>query len=289
LFSQDKSAASKFYDFSIVLSPNTDGLVDSRAEINIFWTPWIDTSASFTSESFSQALTSGNDSSNIITSTKRINLQPFRINQELLWNILGLRLDFLTFNLGIIGKGVWINSNEYGYKESTTTDYFYIEKSDLTYFKPLVVFSTGLRIYFITLEGYGEVTPIPVSEHSEGSYLNSITNAKENFTIDDIGFESNYGVKLSIYLGLIDIGFKFNILRHIGYSQKYFQGIFNTYPYESNDLNYSIFCQLGFLNFNGNTPYIGVSLSQHIFIPVKQYGLESFKNEKYSVDLGFQL
>jgi hypothetical protein len=217
-------------------------------------------------------------------------LTALEINDELLWNLVQFKLDFIDFNVGVIGKLVYQENHEYGYKESTPPSYFYIENSTVNYVKPLVSFGLGINLFFMDVRGYGEITPIAVSEHTEGDFLYSIDNIKKTFTTDDNGFDSTYGGKVSLDFNVITLGGGIEYFRHIGYSRKYSGTDFIDYVYELVDLSYSINVKLDFLKFTGSIPTIGVSIIENSFNPVQNIsGLAAYKKTRYRIDIGVGL
>lgn len=289
VFADSVDYENKFIKLNLSISPNTDGFLDGNASIELNWMPFLQSGILFISNGFTQAINEGNDDYTTISSTKTLVLNALKINDELLWNIIGINFDFIDFYIGIIGK--WVNTitKEYGYKESTPPAYFYIENSELNYIKPLFAFGLGIDILFINLNGYGEITPIPVTENTEGNFLYSIDSQKKNFSITDIGFDSRYGGNVILKLNIIDIGFNIDFYRHIGYSEKYFGGDFNRYVYETIDLSLSAYVALDFFKSIGTIPVIGFTYIQHSFNPSStQYGLVQFTNERYRIDIGFK-
>lgn len=284
-----------FVDIGINISPNSDGLLEGSGNISIGWFSWLRSYFGYSSSSFISTTTNQYQTSTIISDRKEIYLKPIELRASGIYHLVNVSFleRYVNPYIGFVVRGVNMFERENGvYNDGSTNFYFYQDKREISYIKPLINFGGNLNVGILSITFEGDITPISVSEAMRGDTITSTNNQRFTSQLQDEGFESRYygGIKLRYEkYGSLNLGVEY--FRHIGWSKKVLNVTVLKYAYELINWKYSLGVDLEFLRLLfENIPIIsiGVSYIDYNFNPYSKYNkvVSSVKNSRFSFDVG---
>jgi hypothetical protein len=286
----NSSMNNKLFSYGISIAPTSTGTLDGSAFGNISWNTWLQTELDFSLVNEQTIISNSNANSTDLNSTTSIELDVVRINQNLLWNILPFKIDWLKLHMSIIADYANINDKNYGI-DSTGTN-FYLNQTQTQYIKPLVSLGAGFVSNIFQFDATYEVSPLAINESISGSSIqNSATGpSTTNFSGNDLGLETHFLGDISIDLDKLGFYCKGKYSQHLGYNDNVVNGIPTPYAYETIETQIEGGIKLKFIKLSGIIPSIGIAYSTYAFTPngnLSGNQISSTTNH-WSLTLGFR-
>ncbi|MFA6506527.1 MAG: hypothetical protein WCT14_10530, partial [Treponemataceae bacterium] len=251
-FSQNTVSAQSQFTYNFMLSPDTAGTLNGRFDLGYAWTPWLSSGASAYTDNYSQTIDTASDVSTLTSTGRTVSVTPLRINQNLLWRLLGTELSFLEFSAGVVGVLDWTTQKQYGYDPSQASPLFYLDSTDKTSLRPIQSYTLGLQFGPIDLSGKFESTIIWANETVKSSRFSSdMASPPAATTITYYGGDTLIGGSLVLDLGIIKPIGNFQYFLHVmtdGTAKNTFKS--ETYTYGGSIV-------LSFIKVSGGSPVIG--------------------------------
>ena len=285
------SKRSGFASFDLSLAPTLTGSLDGHADLDLRWIDWLETRAEFGALNSQQSTSDAAGDSTRLTTTLSASVEVARVNQELLWRLLPIELDWLRLHAGAMARLVSIDEKRYGMSAGGAS--FYDVHSSTSYIKPLAVVGGGLDFGSFAAEADYEVSPWAVRERLSGTAIDSSgsTPTTTPFTGSDIGLESRIAGKARLDFGAVGVYGRGEYFRHIGYNRYVSGGVAKPYAYTTVDLLIGGGVKLGFLKISGASPYFGMTWVKRDFEPheAASGGQASSSSTHWRVDFGLGL
>jgi hypothetical protein len=271
----------EFFTFDFSLSPDAAGNLNGRVDLGLNWMPGLLTGFEAYIDNYSKTFDTSTDVSTLVSAERAVRFTAMRIDQDLLWLLLGTRLDFLEASAGIVGYGGWATQNQYGYDPSQPSPEFYLDSSDTLSLRLLQSYTLGFRLGPVSARGKFESTIIWGSENVTSSHFTSImAAAPEPTRIDYLGGDTLAGGEADLDLGFLKIVGGFEYFLHLITDGT----VANTFRSET--FTYSGSLILSVLKFLGGSPVIGASwVQREDFIVVSR---QTVSNGTLKFNIGFK-
>jgi hypothetical protein len=241
------------FSYSLSLSPSLDGTVNARIDLGMRWLPWLSSALMAQTDDSVVAREDSAGASTLITKAKSVSLTALKVDQELLWGILGTRLDFLEFSVGIVGAYDLIEQSGYGYPLPLPGDFF-LESSRTSRLRPLQSYALGLRLGPLSVNGFFQSTVYWSTETvTSSSFDSGMGSVPSPASIDYQGGDTYAGGELGFDMGFAALDAGFAYYRHVMTD--------GTVANTSMDQEYRISggVKLSFIEVGGGNPYLGMS------------------------------
>jgi hypothetical protein len=274
-------------DFAIEVSPNSTGTIDCSMTAFYAWNSWLQTGVEYSSSGFFETLEHDSDRASLTTNTMIATATILAINQELLWHILNFRFAPLKFSVGLAGRYAVIDSTESGYKDGVA-DSFYVESKELSYLRPLISASVGLKFSGVSLSGSGLFTPLVTYDATNGSIITSSNPSSAIYASSGVGFDGRYCGEIYLAIPFISPRLSCDYSIHTGVTQTNKSGDAQLIVSQRQDWVVSIDLELRFIKAGASFPHIGGSwvYTQDDVIDHPEL---SFANTRYRLNVGFSI
>jgi hypothetical protein len=281
LLAEEPSPENNFLTYDFSLSPDVSGNLNGRINLGLNWMPWLLTEIEAYTDDYSQNSNTDTDVSTLVSTDRAARLTALRINQDLLWLLIGTRLDFLQFSAGVIGVYDWTTQSQYGYDPSQPVPLFYLDTTDKTSLRFLHSYTLGVKLGPFSVTGGFESTIIWSNEGVISSHFTSgMAAAPQPTTTAFQGGDTLASGNASLDLGFLQVLAGFRYFLHImtdGTAANTFKS--ETYTYSGS-------IALSFLKLAGGSPVVGASwVQKRDFIVASR---ETVENGSFRIDIGFR-
>ena len=160
--------------YSLSFVPGLDGSINIRAGLDYRWLSWMSSGILFYTDNYVRTNDTAQDVSTLSSTGRTAMLTLIELNQDLVWQLLKFRLDWLDFSAALVGGYNYIAQEEYGYDPSSSPVLFYLNESTATILKPLQRYRLGLDFGFLKIAGLFQSTLYWTNEDVTTNHYTSI-------------------------------------------------------------------------------------------------------------------
>jgi hypothetical protein len=255
MFADIPVSAKSQFTYNFILAPDMSGNLNGRIDLGYSWNPWLFSGAAGYTDNYVQSFNTSTDISSLNSSSRAASLTALKVNQDLLWLLVGKELDFLSFSAGLVGIYDVTSQKQYGYDPTTLpSPVFYLDSTEKTSLRPIQSYTLGLNFGPLALGGKFESTIVWAREKVTSShFLSSMASPPTATTISYNGGDTLAGGSLSLDLKAIRLIGSFEYFLHVMTDGT------TAHTFKSDTYTYGASAVLTFMKLSGGSPVIGVS------------------------------